>query len=316
MEPTQESPKRSHGTSGLSWMWCLPRDMGLQNTMVLCQATGYVVALVLATCLLVPMGINQAKFRGHCLLYTTGTFRESDGNLVPHWASSFHCILPMVVGVLSAAAAMVQVVRMGHFLFHNLNRSVSTQSWRKLTEVQHCFHSTFLSAFLDAIVCLLLGVLVFGTAVSFTVGYSVWCHTVMERFPTCDNAALTEIDTDDNISTLNFYLEIGAAQTDGEQLHRELSQVVILWNFLTLVVSVPRVLLQFGIWGSFVTWVFLSVLACWKLAQYHERERIIVSMARERRRIIGNEQQYDPLSYIVYDTAQVKVEYLLKVQFC
>ena len=44
---------------------------------------------------------------------------------------------------------------------------------------------------------------------------------------------------------------------------------------------------QFGIWTSLVAWVLLLVLASRKLFVYHERENIIVSMARERQRYAG-----------------------------
>ena len=40
----------------------------------------------------------------------------------------------------------------------------------------------------------------------------------------------------------------------------------------------------FGVWTCFVSWVMLLVLAARKLFVYHERENIIVSMARERSR--------------------------------
>ena len=44
---------------------------------------------------------------------------------------------------------------------------------------------------------------------------------------------------------------------------------------------------QFGVWTCFVSWVMLLVLAARKLFVYHERENIIVSMARERSRYQG-----------------------------
>lgn len=44
---------------------------------------------------------------------------------------------------------------------------------------------------------------------------------------------------------------------------------------------------QFGVWGSFATWVGLSVCALLKLCRYHQLENIRVSMYRERQRLIN-----------------------------
>lgn len=55
-----------------------------------------------------------------------------------------------------------------------------------------------------------------------------------------------------------------------------LTFLVIYQNFLFI--------FQFGIWTLFVTWVLLLVLAGRKLFIYHERENLIVSMSRDRRR--------------------------------
>lgn len=39
-------------------------------------------------------------------------------------------------------------------------------------------------------------------------------------------------------------------------------------------------------WGSFATWVGLSVFAILKLCRYHQLENLRVSMYRERQRLI------------------------------
>lgn len=51
---------------------------------------------------------------------------------------------------------------------------------------------------------------------------------------------------------------------------------------------------QFGIWTCLVSWVMLLVLSARKVFVYHERENIIVSMARERSRYPG--PSYDAIS--------------------
>lgn len=74
-------------------------------------------------------------------------------------------------------------------------------------------------------------------------------------------AAGQAIDKQDGINTTNFYIELGTA--------------------------------QFGVWGSFATWVGLSVFALLKLCRYHQLENIRVSMYRERQRLI-NENSESP----------------------
>lgn len=50
---------------------------------------------------------------------------------------------------------------------------------------------------------------------------------------------------------------------------------------------------QFGVWGSFASWVGLCVFAMLKLCRYHQLENIRVSMYRERQRLI-NENAESP----------------------
>jgi len=76
-----------------------------------------------------------------------------------------------------------------------------------------------------------------------------------QRFPSCELAAGQDIDRKDKITTKNFYIELGTA--------------------------------QFGVWGSFATWVGLTVCAIIKLLRYHQLENIRVSMFRERQRLIN-----------------------------
>jgi hypothetical protein len=114
--------------------------------------------------------------------------------------------------------------------------------------------SSFLSAFLDTIVASIMCIFVTTSAIFVTKGLSQWCSTVTERFPSCEAASVMKIkDTDIRVD--GFFLEMQTA--------------------------------QFGIWTCLVTWVMLLVLAARKLFVYHERENIIVSMARERSRFSG-----------------------------
>lgn len=85
----------------------------------------------------------------------------------------------------------------------------------------------------------------------------------------CELAAGQDIDHGDKIRTDNFYIQLGTA--------------------------------QFGIWGSFATWVGLSVCALLKLCRYHQLENLRVSMYRERQRLI-NENADSPGSSLGRDS--------------
>ncbi|XP_067119994.1 transmembrane protein 179 [Centruroides vittatus] len=210
--------------------------MGRGNFLLLSQTTGYVVAFILSLCLVVPLSINLDNFKEHCLLYTTGTFQD-DGNFKPEWASTSYCYYTMLVGIILLLTSIIQTIRMSVFLFRGID-------------------SSFLSAFLDTVDNLLLTALSLIAAIIVTGGFKKWCDAVTERFASCDNASIMDIDKDDDIRTAGFYIQMGTV--------------------------------QFAIWSSWVCWVFLTVLSTCKLCRYHEQENVIVSMARERQRIISS----------------------------
>lgn len=98
-------------------------------------------------------------------------------------------------------------------------------------------------------------IFVLTSAIFVTRGLSQWCTSVTERFPSCEAASVMKVKDMPNIRADGFFLEMQTA--------------------------------QFGIWTCLVSWVMLLVLAARKLFVYHERENIIVSMARERSRYAG-----------------------------
>lgn len=121
--------------------------------------------------------------------------------------------------------------------------------------------SSFLSAFIDVVSSMILCGMTIMAALMITLGFMVWCQNMTERFPSCELAAGQAIDEADGINTTRFYIQLGTA--------------------------------QFGIWGSFATWVGLSVFALLKLCRYHQLENLRVSMYRERQRLI-NENAESP----------------------
>ncbi|CAH2983598.1 unnamed protein product [Chilo suppressalis] len=130
---------------------------------------------------------------GHCLLFSKGVWQELDGQLLVSWASRVYCDYVIAVGVLMFLVCLVQIYRMSVFLYRGQD-------------------SSFLSAFVEAVCCVGWCALVVVAAVLVTLGFMTWCTNIVERFPSCEDAAGQDIDKKDEISTNGFYMEIGTAQ--------------------------------------------------------------------------------------------------------
>lgn len=131
----------------------------------------------------------------------------------------------------------------------------SIQIYRMSCFVCKSVDSSFLAAFFDVIGSLSLCAMTFIAALFVTMGFMKWCDGIMIRFQSCELSAGNPIDKHDGIDTAGFYFEMGIA--------------------------------QFAIWGSWATWVGLTVLSFLKLCRYHQLENIRVSMFRERQKLIG-----------------------------
>uniref|UniRef100_A0A023GGQ3 Putative conserved plasma membrane protein n=1 Tax=Amblyomma triste TaxID=251400 RepID=A0A023GGQ3_AMBTT len=225
--------------------------MGLGNILLLTQATCYTITLILSVCTVVPMAVHVSKFDGHCLLYTTGSFDSDDGHFIARWASPFYCFFTLAVGGLMVAVSFVQLVRMSIFLYMGID-------------------SSFLSAFLDSVVSVIVMLLVFTTSVLVSDGFRAWCRAITQRFPACEDASVTQISKPDHVDTVGFYMHVGTA--------------------------------QFGAWSSWVCWVLQAVLCTRKLCLYHERENLMISMARERRLLNAS---HESQSQTVDDTVPI-----------
>ncbi|KAF2899755.1 hypothetical protein ILUMI_02529 [Ignelater luminosus] len=216
--------------------------MALSNIVLLSQIAGYVIASILSLCIIVPMSLHQDEFRGHCLLFSTGVWQETDGQFKVDWASQAYCNYTIFVGVILFLLSIIQIYRLSVFLYKGTD-------------------SSFLSAFIDVVSSVNMCGMTIIAALMITLGFMVWCQNMTQRFPSCELAAGQAIDIHDGIDTSGFYIELATA--------------------------------QFGAWGSFTTWVGLSVFALLKLCRYHQLENIRVSMYRERQRLI-NENAESP----------------------
>ncbi|XP_050455266.1 transmembrane protein 179 [Cataglyphis hispanica] len=167
--------------------------MALTNILLLSQIAGYVVALILSLCIIVPMSLHQDEFRGHCLLFSTGVWQESDGQFVVNWASQAYCNYTIFVGLMLFIASAVQIYRMSLLMYRSED-------------------SSFLSAFVDVVTSIILTTITLVAAITVTLGFMTWCQYMTKRFPSCELAAGNDIDKADGIDTSGFHIELGAAQ--------------------------------------------------------------------------------------------------------
>lgn len=167
--------------------------MALTNILLLNQIAGYVVALILSLCIIVPMSLHQDEFRGHCLLFSTGMWQESDGQFVANWASQAYCNYTIFVGLILFLTAAIQIYRLSLLMYRAED-------------------SSFLSAFVDVIWCIFLTSITLIAAIIVTLGFMTWCECMTKRFPSCGAAAGNDIDKADGIDTSGFDIELGTAQ--------------------------------------------------------------------------------------------------------
>lgn len=167
--------------------------MALTNILLLSQISGYVVALILSLCIIIPMSLHQDEFRGHCLLFSTGTWQESDGQFVVNWAPQAYCNYTIFVGLMLLITSAIQIYRLSVFMYRGED-------------------SSFLSAFIDVVSSILLTTITLVAAIIITLGFMTWCQCMTKRFPSCELAAGNDIDKADGIDTSGFHIELGAAQ--------------------------------------------------------------------------------------------------------
>ncbi|XP_065343523.1 transmembrane protein 179 [Cloeon dipterum] len=213
--------------------------MELTNILLLSQIAGYSVALLLAFCLAVPLVLHQNDFQGHCLLFSTGNWQETDGQFNVNWSPTIFCGYPIGLAAMAMGLCFIQLYRMSVYYYRGTD-------------------SSFLSAFIDVVVSIVMCVCLIGAALMVTLGFISWCQDMTERFPSCEIAAGNDIDKKDRINTANFYIQMGTA--------------------------------QFGAWALWAAWVALAVMAMIKLCQNHQMENVRVTMYIERQRLINEGQ--------------------------
>ncbi|KAK7068767.1 hypothetical protein SK128_026997 [Halocaridina rubra] len=167
--------------------------MGLNNVLVLSQVTTYILTLLLALCIIIPISFHLIDFKGHCLLFSNGTWRETDGQLVVTWASQGFCNYNLSWSGISLLIALVQ-------------------AYALIAQICRETESSLLSAFFDVVISLLMSMAALAGALMITIGYQTWCDAIMLRFEACEDATTNNIDKEDGIDTKMFYMQFGTAQ--------------------------------------------------------------------------------------------------------
>jgi hypothetical protein len=61
-------------------------------------------------------------FRGHCLLFSTGVWQETDGQFNVNWASKSFCGYSIGIGVFVFLVSLVQLYRMSLYAYKGSDR--------------------------------------------------------------------------------------------------------------------------------------------------------------------------------------------------
>ncbi|XP_077258022.1 transmembrane protein 179 [Temnothorax americanus] len=218
--------------------------MALSNILLLSQIAGYVVALILSLCIVVPMSLHRDEFRGHCLLFSTGVWRESDGQIVANWASQAYCDYAIFVGLILLVTSSIQIYRLSLFVYRSED-------------------SSFLSAFVDVATSVVLTTVTLIAAIIVTLGFATWCRCMTKRFPSCELAAGNDIDKADGIDTSGFHIELGAAQFG-------------IWSSLSIWVGLS----VFAV----LKLLRYHQLENMKVSMYRERQRLIEATTSDQQR--------------------------------
>jgi len=202
------------------------------------QGVGYLSTFILSLVITIPMSMNQDQFKGRCLLFSTGEWQETDGQFLVQWASQAYCNFTIFVAVIMFVISVIQFARFVKFLRRGRD-------------------SSFFSAFVDVLVCILMCIFVLIAGCFSSLGFNIWCGQMTQRFPTCSEAGGSSIDKADGIDSSGFYFQMSVA--------------------------------QFGIWVSFSMWIILLTFSLVKLCRYHQEENLRVSMAKECKRLLNED---------------------------
>jgi len=163
------------------------------NLILYLQLSGYCIAAILSLCITIPMSMHQENFQGHCLLFTSGEWRENDGQFIPVWASQAYCNFTIFVGVIMFVISATQIYRLSMFLYKGKD-------------------SSFFSAFVDVLSSGFMCSMTLTAALFISLGFNDWCSAMTKRFNNCADATENDIDRADGVDPNGFYIQMFTAQ--------------------------------------------------------------------------------------------------------
>ena len=98
--------------------------MGMGNVLILGQVTAYLLILIIAFFIIVPLSLNKAQFGGHCLLYADARWvmpsNASEYVLSDvKWGPSGSCNFAIFAGVIEIPLSMFFILWMSVYLYKN-----------------------------------------------------------------------------------------------------------------------------------------------------------------------------------------------------
>lgn len=211
--------------------------MGINNGLLFCQCTSYLLSFILALFAAVPLGQDQHELRGRCLLYAAGRWQQhnaSEGSgcsqaqcfRLLHWGPLSACRFCLFMSIFSCVYSALQGFRSTYTLYKGFEESA---------------FSEFIGMLLSCTTTLLM--LVASATVSD--GLKIWCSSVTDK----GNVTISCRDAQDEPLNLNvvptlFYDHFGTA--------------------------------QFGLWCAWVVWIILTILAFMKVSQYRGKDNFSV----------------------------------------
>ncbi|XP_041352820.1 transmembrane protein 179-like [Gigantopelta aegis] len=223
--------------------------MGLGNIMVLGQVIAFLMSFIFSFFIFVPISVNLNEFNGNCLLYASGTWNTSKGSSYLtgiSWGPSSACNFSVFVGVVVMLLSCFYIVWHSMYLCRGID-------------------SSWLAAFLTCILCIVISIILFASALTVSVGFKEWCHLL-----TLPEAQIESCEDGQYLIFLPPTLKI-----DTSQYYTEMEMA------------------QFGLWTTWICWVIVSMMSVIRMYSFNREEAFLTSMDRERQRLL---QRWQPSS--------------------
>lgn len=98
--------------------------MALGNLLILTQVVAYLLAVIFALFMFLPVAVNLGQFKGHCLLNAQGHWEVSEEQRmelqIDKWGLAANCNFPIFMGVVAFPVSLFYVFWMSIYLFKGI----------------------------------------------------------------------------------------------------------------------------------------------------------------------------------------------------